>query len=103
MFHAQIQQVTFVANSMRMHHVKFSNAKWRSDFVLNDLSTHSLSNHLIAIFKLSDPANIDAARTVKLQGSTTRSRFRTTKHHSDFFTDLIDKDHDSFAFSNRTS
>ena len=92
MGHTQIEQIALIADAIRMHHVKFSNSKWWSDLVLDDLCPHPLTNHLFTIFELTNASNIDSTRAVKLQRSAAGRRLRTAEHNANFFPDLVDKD-----------
>jgi recombination protein RecA len=76
--------------------IKFSHAERRRNLILHDLNFRTVTNNIIANFNLTNSTNINSLRRVKFQGITASCRFRIAKHHANFHTNLIDKDHRGF-------
>ena len=91
MFNTKVEQVTFVADTVGVHHIEFSNTKWRCDFILNDFRTDALPDNLVTILELTNSSDIDPARAIELQRAT-----------ANFLSDLIDEDYSRLAFGNGT-
>ena len=91
--HAQIENVSLIADAPIVHHVEFGDAERRGDFVFDHLGPYSLTHDILTVFQLPNAADVDAAGTVELQRPTTRGCFRTAKHNANLFTNLVDEDH----------
>ena len=75
---------------------------WRCDLVLDDLDTHTVADDLAALFERLDTAYIHTDGRVKLQCTATGCNLRIAEHDTDFFTQLVDKDHGTAGFADDT-
>ena len=62
---AQIENIPFGADTTIVHHVELGHSKWRGDFILDHFGSYALTDDLVAVFQLADPAYIYAAGTVE--------------------------------------
>ena len=79
-------------DALAVHNLEFGLLKGRRNLVLDHLDTGFVTDHLIAFFDSPNAAYIQTNRGIKLQRVTARGSLRTTKHHANFHSNLIDKD-----------
>ena len=60
--HCQIEYVTLVADSVRMHHIKFGDAERGRYLILDDLGLHPLADDVFTVLELAYAAHVDSAR-----------------------------------------
>ena len=102
MIHSEIDEISRDADSFVEHNVKFCFTEWRCNLVLNHLCAHAISNIVLTIFDRANAANVDANGRIELERASTRRCFGTAEHHANLLAQLIDEDHDHFAFGNST-
>src|SRR5215213_2349246 len=90
--YGEIEQIAFTRNSLAVHNVEFSLAKWRRHFVLRHFHFRAIAGYAIAVFDRADTTNIESQGRIELERATAGRRFRIAKHHSDLLADLIDED-----------
>ena len=93
LLNTQLQNLAGSVNTLTVKNLEFSLTKWRGYFVLHHFHPSLVAHNLVAIFHRTDSANIQSHRRVKLQCITTGCRFWGAEHHTNFHSDLVDKDH----------
>ena len=88
----QIKNITSIRDSFTEHNIKLCFLKWRSNLILYNFDSCSVSDYFSALFDLFNSANIQSYGRIEFECTTACCCFRTAKHHSDLLTQLINKD-----------
>ena len=72
--------------------VEFDLLEGRRDLVLDHLDAGLVADDLLAVLDGADAADIEAHRSVELQGVAARRRLGAAIHHADLHADLVDED-----------
>ena len=93
LLYSELQNLTRSVNTSSVQNLKFSLPKRRRDFIFHHFHPGFVANDFIALFHGTNSPYIESYGGVKLQRITTRSGFGRAEHHTDFHSDLIDKNH----------
>src|SRR5207237_4003035 len=90
--HVEVDQVTFLGDSLTIHDVELTLAEGRGNFVLHNFDLGTRPHHHVTFFDGGDAADIDADRRIELQRAPTGGSFGIAEHHADLLSDLVDED-----------
>ncbi len=96
---SKVKDIALLGNAGTKHDIKFCLLKWRSHLILHNLDPGVVTHHLSTLLQSLYTANIKTYRRVELQGTSTCGGLRITEHNSHFFTELIDKNHNTIRLT----
>ena len=97
--HADIQQLALAGNAFTIHDIEFRLFKRRRHFIFHDLRPRTGADELVPRrLELLNAAHVDAHGSIKFQRAAAGGYLRVAIHHTDLFTQLIDKDQNAVGF-----
>ena len=98
--YAQIDEVAFARDAFAVDDVELGFPERRCDLVLDDLYFGAIADYYFAFLDGGDAADVGANGGIEFQRAATRGGFGITKHHSDFFANLVDENQAGIRFRN---